>query len=474
MKRLLAVFIALVPFYAALAQSPSYSLVWETKFNFGGNFDQPRSITVTPSNDFMIEGFRHLSSDEKRAAIVSISSAGTVGQIALDTTIGGAAWGNQLALTASGNGRYLALQVESNSRFYLTYRDAQNVEVWRMQMISDTYLASYGDSVIAASGGNAPICYLIAPDGTVKKQFSLGSRLTRSIPHLFGNTLYVSGETGTSSSLRAFDFATESLLWERSVLNGVLSASTVDDSGNVYFAGSFIKNDSVGYLYQFAIRFSPEGVQQWRNEYVSRETHETNYENRTESVAASTEKNLVVVGGSIQRGSIHDWNKSSYLEGFAASTGAPIWKKVWNYAAGTIINQVRSVRFNSLQELGVLGNTSGSGDNFGYLQKYQVDKVTKVEEVETNQTPESFTLSQNYPNPFNPSTSIRYSVPRESEVSLVVYDVTGREVETLVRGMKHAGTYEVRFTASHLPSGVYFYRLIAGSTVETRKMMLVK
>lgn len=473
MKRLLAVILALVPFYAALAQSPSYSLVWETKFNFGGNFDQPRSIAVTPSNDFLIEGFKHLSSDEKRAAIVPISSAGTVGQVILDTTIGGAAWGNQLTLPVPGNSMYLALQVELTARFYLTYRDAQGVEVWRMQMGSDTYLASYGDSVIATSGGNAPVCYLIAPDGTVKRQFSLGSRLVRSVPRLFGDTLYVSGETGTSSSLRAFDLETESLLWERSVPKGVLSASTVDDSGNVYFAGSFTKDDSVGYLYQFAIRFSPSGLEEWRNEYVSRETYETNYENRTESVAASSEKNLVVVGGSIQRGSIHDWNRSSYLEGFAASTGISVWKKVW-YVAGTTGNLVRSVRFDHNSNLIALSAAAGSGNYFGYLQKYQVDKVTKVEEVETNQIPESFTLSQNYPNPFNPSTSIRYSVPRESEVSLVVYDVTGREVETLVRGMKHAGTYEVHFTASHLPSGVYFYRLIAGSTVETKKMMLLK
>ena len=242
-NRLLAVILAFVPIYSALAQSPSYSLVWETKFNFGWNFEQPRCILVTPSNDFLVDGYKHLSNDEKRAAIIPITSAGAVGQVILDTTIGGAAWGNQLALPASGNGMYLALQVELKSRFYLTYRNTQGFEVWRMQMNSDTYLASYGDSVVAASGGNAPICYLIAPDGTVKRQFSLGSRLVRCVPRLFGKTLYVSGVTGISSSLRAFDFATGSLLWERSVPNGILSTSTIDDSGNVYFAGSFSKND---------------------------------------------------------------------------------------------------------------------------------------------------------------------------------------------------------------------------------------
>jgi len=473
MKRLLAVFIALVPFYAALAQSPSYSLVWETKFNFGGNFDQPRSILVTPSNDFFVDGYRHLSNDEKRAAIIPITSAGAAGQVILDTTIGGAAWGNQLALPVSGNGMYLALQIELKSLYYLTYRDAQGVEDWRKQMTFDTYLANYGDSVVAISGGNVPTCYLIAPDGTLKRQFSLGSRLVRSVPRLFGNRMYVSGETGISSSLRAFDLTTETLLWTQDVQKGMLSATTIDDSGNVYFAGSFAKNDSIGHTYQFIARFSPDGVLQWRNDYVSRETYETNYENYNESVAASSEKNLVTVGGSIQRGNIHDWNRSSYLEGFSASTGTSVWKKVW-YVWGTIGNLVRSVRFDHNNNLIALSGAAGSGNYFGYLQKYQVDKVTKVEEVEKDQIPESFTLSQNYPNPFNPTTTIIYTLPNDSRVRIVVFDMLGRQIQTLVDEEKLGGSYNVEFNANDLSSGVYFYQFQTNEFSLTKKLILVR
>jgi len=88
--------------------------------------------------------------------------------------------------------------------------------------------------------------------------------------------------------------------------------------------------------------------------------------------------------------------------------------------------------------------------------------------------PEEFRLAQNYPNPFNPATNISYTLPSAQTVTLKVYDLLGREVATLVNGRQSAGNYVVQFNASSLASGVYFYRLQAGSFAETRKMMLLK
>jgi len=85
-----------------------------------------------------------------------------------------------------------------------------------------------------------------------------------------------------------------------------------------------------------------------------------------------------------------------------------------------------------------------------------------------------FNLHQNYPNPFNPSTTISYSVPELSFVTLKVYDVLGNEILTLVNEEIPIGSYEVEFSATVLPSGIYFYRLQAGSFVETKKMVLLK
>ncbi len=95
-----------------------------------------------------------------------------------------------------------------------------------------------------------------------------------------------------------------------------------------------------------------------------------------------------------------------------------------------------------------------------------------------NAVPEHFYLAQNYPNPFNPSTKIRYSIPDVgsglAQTVLKVYDILGNEVATLVNEEKPAGVYEVTFDASELSSGIYFYKISAGSFNETKKMILLR
>lgn len=95
-------------------------------------------------------------------------------------------------------------------------------------------------------------------------------------------------------------------------------------------------------------------------------------------------------------------------------------------------------------------------------------------DVESFDQVEDFELLSNYPNPFNPSTKIRYSLPQSSNVTLTVFDILGNEIETLVNEDKSAGTYEVNWNATGLPSGVYFYRIRAGSFNDTKKMILIK
>jgi hypothetical protein len=85
-----------------------------------------------------------------------------------------------------------------------------------------------------------------------------------------------------------------------------------------------------------------------------------------------------------------------------------------------------------------------------------------------------FQLEQNYPNPFNPKTTIRYNVPWSTHVVLTVYDVSGKEVRRLVDGDQEEGTYAVDFMANELNSGLYFYRLQAGTYVDQKRMLLVK
>jgi len=104
-------------------------------------------------------------------------------------------------------------------------------------------------------------------------------------------------------------------------------------------------------------------------------------------------------------------------------------------------------------------------NNFGY----------PIVSVDDNlYTLNNFNLHQNYPNPFNPATTIKYQIPEVNFVTIKVYDVLGIEITTLVNEEKPAGRYEVDFDATELTSGVYFYKLEAGSFVETKKMVLLK
>ena len=105
---------------------------------------------------------------------------------------------------------------------------------------------------------------------------------------------------------------------------------------------------------------------------------------------------------------------------------------------------------------------------------YGKNTVEEGDKIESIELPSDFEISQNYPNPFNPVTTIKYALPVDSRVSIKIYDMLGREVATLVNDDKQAGYYQVRFDASNIASGIYFYRIIAGDYVKSYKMVIVK
>ena len=91
-----------------------------------------------------------------------------------------------------------------------------------------------------------------------------------------------------------------------------------------------------------------------------------------------------------------------------------------------------------------------------------------------SEIPSDFRLGQNYPNPFNPTTNIAFDLPKSEFVTLKIYTLLGTEVATLVSGNLSAGEYTIKFDASNLASGLFFYKLQTSSFVETRKMLLVR
>lgn len=139
--------------------------------------------------------------------------------------------------------------------------------------------------------------------------------------------------------------------------------------------------------------------------------------------------------------------------------GQTVTMYLWNagvpYNPSKIYNPVWQY---NIQHTGVVGSTT----------------IVGVEPT-ASQTPGEYKLSQNYPNPFNPETKINFDIPKASDIKIVIYDMLGKEVETLVNSQLSAGSYSYNFNAGGLTSGVYFYRLISNGEVKAaNKMLLVK
>jgi hypothetical protein len=147
-------------------------------------------------------------------------------------------------------------------------------------------------------------------------------------------------------------------------------------------------------------------------------------------------------------------NSNIELTANTTHTFVPDWPNIYN---------------NQLTILVDVGN-DGTIDDTLHIE----NQVTDIEDQGLLLIPDEYRLEQNYPNPFNNSTVIKYSVPHTSNVVIKVFDILGNEIETLINEEKPAGTYELTWYAEGLPSGIYFYRLQAGSFVETKKMILLK
>ena len=187
------------------------------------------------------------------------------------------------------------------------------------------------------------------------------------------------------------------------------------------------------------------------------------------------------------------------LSSFSASVAGSNVKLRWETAT-----EVNNYGFEVERKVGSLQSTVGNYEKVGFVNgngnsnspknysfedknvsagKYsyrlkQIDndgqfEYSKSIEVEFG-TPKKFELSQNYPNPFNPTTTIRFDIPEPSNVKLTLFNILGQEIKTLVNEFKESGIHTLNFDASDLNSGMYIYKLEAGSFTQTRKMTLVK
>ena len=271
-----------------------------------------------------------------------------------------------------------------------------------------------------------------------------------------------------------------------------------DASGNGYLAGSLLDSTNFGSLHAhgplwvydyFLTKMDPDGNFVW--------LHELPLDTVLSGDAAAGSDNFLYT----------EEDGSSYLTGFfrgevdygnGVVLSADGWYDVfvlgfspegdvkWAKSAGSdLYDQGKGINGDSKGNLYLSGmvthdfifdTISGIGGNYNlFLAKLGSGEPVSVGDGSNSDLAvDDFGLMQNYPNPFNPSTTISYEIPDQSFVSLKVYDVLGNEVETLVNEERSAGRYSAVFDASKLASGIYLYRLRAGSFFQVRKMILVR
>ncbi len=170
---------------------------------------------------------------------------------------------------------------------------------------------------------------------------------------------------------------------------------------------------------------------------------------------------LYTIAGGMTANGIAKWNGTSW-----ATLGSGFYNGGSNaYGAYAI-----TIYNNELVATGIFSTAGGTGAS--NIAKW--DGLLTGTKNPNNSVPDKFTLSQNYPNPFNPSTKIKFTVPSKSNVSLVIYNILGKEVASLVNKELTPGNYEVQWDAANYPSGDYFYRMKTNGFTETKKMILVK
>jgi hypothetical protein len=278
-----------------------------------------------------------------------------------------------------------------------------------------------------------------------------------------GNEVVVGGyftSAGGVSANRVARFNTQTNTWS-SLGNGVNNeVNALAVSGNeVYVGGGFTQAGGV-----FAINVARFNTQ--TNTWSTLGTGSSNGVSGS-VFALAVVGNEVVVGGTFtQAGGV----SANGVARFNTQTNT--WSTLGTGSSNGVNGEVRA--------LAVVGNEVVVGGNFTSAGGVSANRVarwnsgtSRVEQLSPT-APKTFLLEQNYPNPFNPSTTIRYQLPVASEVKLEVYDVLGKKIATLVNERQSAGSYQVVWNASGLSSGTYFYRLQAGTFVETKKMIMVK
>ena len=431
--------------YATIKYNSAGVEEWVARYNGPGNGDdRAYSLAVDEGGNVYMTGRSIGSGTYYDYATIKYNSAGGEQWVARYNGPGNG-WDGALSIAVDGDGNVYAAgrSEESGNDFdYTTIKyNSAGVEQWVARYNGPANTSDGANSIAVDAGGNV---YVTGYNYGIGTHYDYATIKYDSA----GVEQWVARYNGPVNS------------------NDYANRIAVDGDGNVFVTG--YSDGSGSYIYDYAtIKYDSAGAEQW----VARYDGPGNYQDYAYGIAIDGGGNVFVTGYSYGSHTGYDYATIKYN-----SAGIQQWVARYN-------GQTSSADYAYSLALDGTGNVYVTGGSLGDYTtiKYSggnVDNWMPVEATVLGQSawggPQEFALHQNYPNPFNAATVLSYQLPVASSVRLKVYDTAGRSVETLVDGWRSAGTHELTFDASDLPSGMYVYRIQAGDWTDSGKMVLLK
>ena len=460
--------------YALFKLNSAGTELWSRYYN--GEFnshDKMYGMEVNGKGDAIVAGRSKIDSlDHSKVTIIRYDSSGTI-KWKKDIS-NGASYVLKVAMTKDIFGNVYTTTNNSSYNIISTAKyDTSGTQKWQID-----YIGTNNSSVLQyISADNFGNVYLCGSTSGVQHPEVLTVRYLQS----WNSNFTVTGCVSFKDNGLPVDGGYVKAVKLDKYSGSVVTVDSTPVQVNGYYSLKRIITDSLYIIAYppesgaFAPSYYPQGIN-WKNAikmYASSNMSDININvQRTESIngdctikgkvmkADKMITNLkdailyVKSGGSFTKYSVTDGN-GMYQINSVLQGSAKIFVERLGYSSDSIsMNLVSGITYENV--------------NFNLSQIYV--GIVKRE----NKIPSMYSLGQNYPNPFNPITNVKFSIVKAGDVKIVVYDVRGREVQTLVNERLNAGTYEARFDGSGLTSGVYFYRMVTEGFTETRKMILLK
>jgi len=480
----LCLFFLIFPLTSYLS-SQNLILKKQIRFNWGGKVDEFFGLILSNDNNLIANGSRMTLS------ILSIPDEAAIGKFDLE---GRKIW----VKTDSGlNGSYdsysslNATAIVNNNIVWLIDDSVfikldQNGNILLKKSIRNfaqgnpgLFITNWEDTVVVVEQRNNGNVVLLDENGNFIRSFPMQANgYGWMTPRVKDNTLWLSSNNAMFGTYVAqYNLETGQRNWifytPDDSFKSFRSMIELDSQKNVYCAGSKVKVYSTGIQKFFLYSLTPSGNLRWYTEWLPNGNWRLNQGNWAQSMTVSN-YGIVYVGGSVERfrQPVDPNENDAYLAIFRTENGQMIEEQWWNYENGSRFSVNNDAVFadKTLILLGYAGNGPLTTWTWGYLRFYDI--LTTVESL--IDLPISFNLEQNYPNPFNSSTNIEFSIPEKGFVSLKIYNILGKEIETLVEEEKEAGNHKIQWQPKNLPTGIYYLNLVANNKKATRKMVLLK